>query len=207
MTSRFLLRDIPQFFSVVLHPLLMPLFGLFILFNSGTYFSFLPPEFKRSVFLIVGICTLAMPLIFIPFFLYRKIITNIEMNSAQERAVPLIITFALYLLAYYLMRSSAVPKALQIFLLGATLCVLANLFINLAWKISAHMIGLGGIVGLIISLSLTLHSNVIGYLVLFLFLSGLAGTARLLLNSHSPAQIYTGFAVGFSVMFFTLFIF
>jgi hypothetical protein len=69
------------------------------------------------------------------------------------------------------------------------------------------MIGLGGIVGLIISLSLTLHSNVIGYLMLFLLLSGLAATARLLLGSHSPAQIYTGFAVGFSVMFFTLFIF
>lgn len=207
MTSRFLFRDIPQLFSVVLHPLLMPVFGLFILFNSGTYFSFLPVEFKRSVFLIVGICTLAMPLIFIPFFLYRKIITNIEMSSSQERIVPLIITAGLYLLAYYLMKNPAVPKALQVFLLGASLCVLANLFITLTWKISAHMIGLGGIVGMIVSLSLILHSNVISYLMLFLILSGLAGTARLLLNSHTPAQVYTGFAVGFAIMFSALFIF
>lgn len=205
--SNFFFRDIPKALSVLLHPLLMPLFGLFILFHSGTYFSFFPPEFKRSVFLIVGICTLGIPLVFIPFFIHRKIISNIEMNSSQERVIPLAVTALLYYLAFYLMKNSAVPKVLQLFLLGSTFCVVANLLITIKWKISSHMIGLGGILGLIVAVSLLFHSNVTAYIILFIILSGLGGTSRLLLDSHSPSQVYGGFTLGLIIMIFTLFIF
>jgi hypothetical protein len=83
----------------------------------------------------------------------------------------------------------------------------ATLLITLKWKISAHMVGLGGIVGLIVSIDIFLHSNVLLYLILFLFLSGIAGTSRLLLNCHSPAQIYSGFWLGFMIMIATIIIF
>lgn len=207
MLAKFLFNHIPKFISCLLHPLLMPLVGLFILFNSGTYISFLPPEFKRSVFIIVGICTVGIPLVFIPFFLYRKVISNVQMSSSQERIIPLVVTTIMFYFSYYLMSSSSVPKTLQLFLLGSTICVGATLLITFKWKISAHMIGLGGIVGLIISISMFMHSNVLLYLILFIMLSGITGTARLLLNSHSPAQVYSGFGLGFIVMFITIFIF
>ncbi|HEX3008791.1 MAG TPA: hypothetical protein VHO90_14380 [Bacteroidales bacterium] len=207
MIAKAVFNRLPQLISCLLHPLLMPLYGLLILFNSGTYISFMPYEFKKSVFLIVGICTLGIPLVFIPFFLYRKVIANIQMNSQQERIGPLVVTTIMFYFSYFLMSSSAVPKTLQLFLLGSTICVAATLIITIKWKISAHMIGLGGVVGLIVSISLFMHSSVMSYLVLFLILSGMAGTSRLLLNSHSPAQIYTGFALGFFVMFITIFIF
>lgn len=205
--SNFLFRHLPKIVSYLLHPLMMPLFGIFILFNSGTYISFLPIEFKRSVFLIVGICTLGIPLVFIPFFFYRKMILNVEMNTTQERIVPLLITTVMFYFSYYLMSSSSIPRTIQVFLLGSTICVAVTLLITIKWKISAHMIGLGGIVGLIVSIAIFMHSNVMFYLVLFLFLSGLAGTSRLLLNSHSPAQVYAGFALGFSLMVSTIIIF
>lgn len=205
--SKLLFKGIPKIISVFFHPLLMPLVGLLILFNSGTYFSFFPPEFKRSVFLVVGICTLGIPLVFIPFYIYRNMIRNVEMNSSEERIIPLLITALMYYLAYYIMQNLSVPKALQMFLLGSTFCVAVTLLITLKWKISAHMIGLGGIVALIVAISLFFHSNLMIYLIAFIILSGITGTARLLLNSHSPAQVYTGFAVGFFVMIFTLFIF
>jgi hypothetical protein len=207
MIAKAVFNRLPQLISCLLHPLLMPLYGLLILFNSGTYLSFMPYEFKKSVFLIVGICTLGIPLVFIPFFLYRKVITNIQMNSHQERIGPLVVTTIMFYFSYFLMSSSAVPKTLQLFLLGSTICVAATLIITIKWKISAHMIGLGGVVGLIVSISLFMHSSVMSYLVLFLIFSGLTGTSRLLLNSHSPAQIYTGFALGLFVMLITIFIF
>ena len=190
-----------------MHPLLMPMVGLLILFNSGTYITFLPPEFKKSVFILVGICTLGVPLVFIPFFLYRKIISHVHMNSSQERIIPLALTTAMFYFSYYLLSSTSVPKILQLFLLGSTFCVAVTLLITLKWKISAHMIGIGGIVGLIVSISLIMYSNMLVFLMLFIALAGLTGTSRLLLNSHSPAQIYSGFAVGFLVMVLTLFIF
>lgn len=190
-----------------MHPLLMPLIGVLILFNSGTYVSFMPWEFKRSVFLLVAVCTLGIPVFFIPFFLYRRIIMNVQMDSEQERIVPLFFTAVAFFFAYYLLRGSSVPKVLQLFLLGSTFCVVFAFLITLKWKISAHMIGLGGIIGLIVAVSLYMHSNVMSYLILFIFLSGLTGTSRLLLGSHTPSQVYTGFSMGFVVMFCTIIIF
>lgn len=207
MLARILLKDIPKTVSYAMHPLLMPMFGILILFNSGTYISFLPFEFKRSVFLLVAICTLGIPLFFIPLFLYRRIILNIQMNSSQERIIPLVLTTISFFFAYYLLSGSSVPKALQVFLLGSTLCVAFTLVITLKWKISAHMIGLGGIVGLIVSLAVFMHSNVMAYLILFIFLSGITATSRLLLDSHTPAQVYSGFGLGFMVMFCTILFF
>lgn len=207
MVIKILLTHLPKFVSYLLHPLLMPLFGVFILFNSGTYISFLSPEFKQSVFIIVGICTLGIPLVFIPFYMYRKIISQVHMNSARERIIPLLVTTAMFYISYYLLSSTSVPKTLQLFLLGSTFCVAATLIITFKWKISAHMIGLGGIVGLIVSIEIFMHTNLMLYLILFLFLSGLAGTSRLLLNCHSPAQIYSGFWLGFLIMMATIIIF
>ncbi len=207
MLAKLLFNDIPKVISYLLHPLLMPLFGLFILFNSGTYISFFSPEFKRSVFLIVGICTLGIPMIFVPFFLYRKIISNIHMNFSHERLLPLVVTTIMFFLSYYLMSNSSVPKTLQMFLLGSTFCVTVTLLVTIKWKISAHMIGLGGIVGLIVSIAVFLHSDVLIYLFLFIIFAGITGTARLLLNSHSPAQVYSGFGLGFIIMVSTLFFF
>ncbi|NJK97451.1 MAG: hypothetical protein HC905_23360 [Bacteroidales bacterium] len=129
------------------------------------------------------------------------------MNSSQERVIPLAVTALLYYLAFYLMKNSAVPKVLQLFLLGSTFCVVANLLITIKWKISSHMIGLGGILGLIVAVSLLFHSNVTAYIILFIILSGLGGTSRLLLDSHSPSQVYGGFTLGLIIMIFTLFIF
>jgi hypothetical protein len=153
---------------------------------------------------MVGICTLGVPLVFIPIYFYRNVIKSVEMNESQERIIPLMVTAGLFYLAYHMLINSVVPRALQVFLLGATFSVIATLLITLKWKISAHMVGLGGIVGLIVSISIIFHSNVMAYLILFIILSGIVGTARLLLNSHSPAQVYTGFFLGFVIMVFTL---
>jgi membrane-associated phospholipid phosphatase len=40
-------------------------------------------------------------------------------------------------------------------------------------------------------------------LVASLLLSGLVGVARLQLNAHTPAQVYSGFLFGFTVVFLT----
>jgi membrane-associated phospholipid phosphatase len=36
-------------------------------------------------------------------------------------------------------------------------------------------------------------------LIIIIFVSGLVATARLKLNAHTPAQVYTGFLAGFII--------
>ena len=62
------------------------------------------------------------------------------------------------------------------------------------------MIGIGGMTGALIGISLSLHVDLQALILLFVFLSGLAGYARLKLKAHTQTQIYSGFVCGLLVM-------
>ncbi len=76
---------------------------------------------------------------------------------------------------------------------------------SLFTRISLHAIGWGGLTALVSYLSY-LHPGLSGLLAATVLLSGLAATARLKLNQHSPWQIYVGFALGFIVIWITFII-
>src|SRR5690606_34994874 len=121
--------------------------------------------------------------------------------TAKERRLPYLITVGFYFLTYYLLKNAQLPNIYLLMLLGATLSVMLSLIINLSWKISAHLVGMGGLVGGILGLSIRLGMNLIYPLAISILLTGLIGYARLRLSSHSPAQVYIGFLVGFLCLF------
>jgi hypothetical protein len=196
-----------QIISILFHPLLMPSLGFLILFNSSTYLAYLPLEYKKMIFLIVILCTMVIPLSLIPFFLYQKIIFSLQMSERRERYVPLILTFLFSLFCYYLLQRLQIPSAYQAFSLGCMISVMSAFIITSKWKISTHMIGNGGITGLIAYIIYYLHVNLEIYLIIIIFLAGLTGTARMILNAHKPSEIYSGFLVGFAVISVVMFVY
>jgi membrane-associated phospholipid phosphatase len=62
------------------------------------------------------------------------------------------------------------------------------------------MVGWGGLVGLILSLSLRFNTDLVLFLILAILFSGIVGFARLKLTAHSPMQVYMGFLIGFLIM-------
>lgn len=205
--SRFLYKRFPLFISYIFHPLLFPTLGVYIILNSGTYISLMPSEAKNIIMLLVGTCTFGLPLAFVPFFQYRKITSSIMMDQAQERTIPLLITASFYYLAFYLLRRMGVPAIIQAFILASSIAVTVTLLITSKWKISAHMIGIGGLLGLLVSLGALQDANIILFLMIAVLISGLTGFARLSLNSHTPLQVYAGFGIGFILTVTTMFLF
>jgi len=205
--SRFLYKRFPQLISYVFHPLLMPTLGVYIILNSGTYAAFMPPEAKNIILIVVLTCTFGLPLAFVPLFYYRKITKTIEMSQNQERTIPLLVTALFFYLSFYLLRKMGVPGLIQSFLLACAIAVCLNLFITSKWKISAHMIGIGGLMGLIISLSVLYSANMMLYLLIAVMISGFIGFARLSLNAHTPTQVYVGLGTGFLSMLLIMCIF
>jgi len=59
------------------------------------------------------------------------------------------------------------------------------------------MVGWGGLVGLISSLSVRFNTDLMLFLVIGLFLAGIAAYARLRLDAHKPVHVYSGFLVGY----------
>jgi hypothetical protein len=64
-------------------------------------------------------------------------------------------------------------------------------------------VGIGGVLGMVFGLML-LHGAQLRTLPLLLVLAGALGSARLLVTDHTPAQVYTGAALGFAGTFLCL---
>lgn len=192
--------------SYLLHPLLMPTIGYFILFNSNSYLSFTVPEKAiNAVYVLVFVNTFILPaLIF--YLLYKKgILGDLYIHNKNERTLPYSISIVIYGLSFYYINESGLPKIIPNFLLGATLAILFTLLVNLKWKISAHLVGFGGLMGAVFAAGIKFGLNVLPAMLLLSLLGGYLASARLRLGAHTPSQVYVGFLAGFLIE--SLFIF
>jgi membrane-associated phospholipid phosphatase len=183
--------------SYIAHPLFCPFLGLLVISNSGTYAADLDPRLSQFIYLSVFILTCLMPMAFLPLYTYTKIIKDLQISEFRERVIPLYITLAFFLIAYFMIRKLPVSQVYQRFLFSSCLSVLFVLAFTYFWKISAHMVGWGGLVGLISSLSIRFETDLMLFLILSILAAGIVAYSRLRLNAHKPLQVYTGFFVGY----------
>lgn len=182
----------------------MPTYGVLLMFNSGTYLSFFPNEAKMIIYLIVFIGTFLLPILLLPFFLYKKFVQKITLDTRKERIVPLIITVGAYYLSYFVIKQLPLLLIFNKFILAATFSVGITLIITLYWKISAHMIGIGGLLGCVIAMALKFSVDFRIIIMIAILISGLVGFSRLYLKAHNNLQVYSGFFIGLSVVFLVM---
>jgi len=186
--------------SVVFHPLFIPLYGLVIIFSAPTLFGYLPFNVKRILFLIILVDNVLLPLSLIPYLKYRNHITSWSMDNRKERMLPLFITTILYAASSYIIIRYPVPVFIKSFILGIFIISLALTAINLWWKISIHSAATGAITAMVLILSFKMYSPLLWPLMVVILGSGIILSARLKLNSHAPAEVWSGFFLGFISM-------
>jgi membrane-associated phospholipid phosphatase len=186
--------------SFILHPMLLPTYALVILFNLQVYFTVaIPLNAKWMIAILVFIITGLLPILLTVLMSKLGIIRSLHMSEREERIWPFITTALLYYLAYHLLKQLDLSPVFVRFMLGAFLAVAAGLVVSFFWKISIHMIGMGGLVGAFTGLSLRLMIDMPLLIVILILLSGLTGFARLKLSAHHPLQVLAGFIAGFGV--------
>ncbi|MCD4664520.1 MAG: hypothetical protein K8R68_04550 [Bacteroidales bacterium] len=194
-------EKIAKIISVLFHPLLIPSYTFLILFNLNSYISLIIPYSAKMLMIsMVFITTCLFPLLFVFMMKRRGIVKTLQMNTREERVYPFSVTAIFYFLAYHLLKQLQISDVYYIFLLGSALLVIIALLINFYWKISIHMISMGGMLGAFIGISFRLEIELITIIALSVLISGAVGFARLRLSSHEPIQIYTGFLSGVLVM-------
>ncbi len=199
-------KKIALFISVLFHPLLMPFLGLVIILKADTYISFIELRLMIKILLFIFILTVILPLSFLPFYLYARVVRKAEMNSTRERVIPYFLTFILFYIAHFIVKKLPLNDIYSLFLFAVSVSVLVMSIITYFWKISAHMVGVGGLNGLVISLSLRYGVNFMVIMIIVIILAGVTAYSRLILASHKPSQVYSGFALGFFIIsFFCLF--
>jgi hypothetical protein len=199
--NHFIFNILPSIISVIFHPIIMPLLGTYLLLFTDNPASFLTYESKNIVLYIVALCTFGLPLFLILLLNFKKINNVNFLSRRQDRIFPLIVASIIYYFNFHLLRKMGAPALIVIFHIATVFTLIVTLIINAFWKISTHMIGIGGITGIIFVLILFYRIDALFYLLLAIFFSGIIGFARLSLNAHTPAQIYTGFFGGFTIIF------
>lgn len=186
--------------SIVFHPLLMPLYGMAIIFLSPTLYGYLPFSVKRLLILIVLINNVILPLSLLPFFKFRNIITTWTIEDRKERFIPLMLTTLLYAATSYIIFNFPIPAFLKSFIFATFFTSLAVTIINFRWKLSIHSVSVGALTAMVLLLSVKMRTPLIEYLIPLILATGLVLTARLTLNLHNPSQVWMGYLTGFLVL-------
>jgi hypothetical protein len=187
-----------QFLSLAFHPVLMPTYALLLIFRESTYFAHtISDEIKYRLFSIIILNTLILPVLISYILVRRGWIKSLEMQRREERLFPYLSNLMLMLLSAYMIYMLHLPRVFFLLTLGAAAAIVIAIIINTKWKISIHMIGLGGLIGTLFGLSTFLLIDLRMTIIFFLLIAGLVGVARLTLAAHKPAQLYVGFFAGF----------
>lgn len=193
--------------TILFHPLLMPTIGLLLILNSGTYLSLLDPAAKKAVLFVMALGTLLFPLMMIPVLYYRNLITSLQDAQREERFLPYMIILILYVITYIYFVRLPLSHIIHAYVLSVAILLFVLMLITLKFRICAHTAALGGIVGLVFTLILKYETPLLGFMAMGILAAGLVGTARLFLGVQRSAEIYTGFLLGFAVVFMTLLIY
>lgn len=196
-------NTLAKIITYILNPLIMPFVGvLFLLYFDEYYYLQTNPTQKLYILGFIFLVTFLLP--FCAALLLKNMgqIGSLEMYNKEERKLPILVTAFIYTALFFMIARYNGFDRIRIFLLATTITLILAGFITSYYKISLHMLGIGGIVGLVAYMCTYSLFNLMPLLVFSVLFSGLVGVARIRLKAHTPAQVYGGFAFGFAVVFF-----
>ena len=189
--------------SIVFTPFSIPFLAFLVLFLFS-YLRIMPILYKGIVLGIVYCFTILTPTITI--FLFRKIngFARQELSERKKRYPPILLTIISYVFCLLMMRKLNIPWYMTGIIFVSLVISIICILVNLKWKLSEHMAGMGGIIGGLVSFSALFSYNPVVWLCLFILIAGILGSARIVLGHHTLGEVLSGFVVGLVCSFLIL---
>lgn len=193
-----LLRWLASLLSYLFHPVFIPVYLVyFFLFIEPFLFVGIIPQQKVLTLIQSFLMYTFFPLVSILLLKALKFIPSIKLKERRDRIIPFIICNIWYFWIWYVWRNlPQVSPEMVIFAMGVFLASSIGLLFNIYMKISMHGIALGTAVSFLCMVALQYGLGWGGYIAIALLITGLVGTARLLLSDHTAQEVYWGLAVG-----------
>ncbi len=195
MENRTLIQ-IAKLISTLFMPLYAPLWvfiGLFLF----SYLSLLPWSYKLFVLILVYLFTILIPTSGISIFRTFKKWTHLELSHREHRHMPYIITLLSYATCLTIMTKLNTAMFFRGVVMAGLIAQIICITINAWWKVSTHMVGIGGLVGALNAFSILFLYNPVWPFCTLLLISGALGSSRIILRQHSLAQVLVGFGIGY----------
>jgi len=181
--------------SYVFHPLLASFIGSFL-------FLFLSPKhfIKQQEYIILAVIffsTYILPVFLLSLLKKMKMIDSYHLRSIEERKFPMMFFIVLSFMIGKMLLNIKIIDLLAYSFFGITAALgITYLLFSLKIKASLHTLGLGGVLGFVIIMSVEYQMNFNLIITILIVLSGLVAVSRLQLNAHQPKEVYIGFLTG-----------
>lgn len=192
---------VARFVSGVMVPFLMPLYVVGFAFWGNTIFSLITTAQKWRIAGMVALVAVLIPM-FVVWVLYAfRIIKDPGLNNRGERIIPMLATIICYIASAYMLSDVVGAYLLRLMLVAGVGCLSVAFAVTFFWKISLHMVGVGGLLAMLLSINLMGLGDMLNAMVAMIALAGVLASSRLYLGRHTPMQVLCGFLVGFGAAF------
>lgn len=189
-----------KFVSIIFHPVLLPTLGFLLLFVSGFYDSMLTTDAKRFILLVIFFSTATLPMLAIVIISLNSKF-DVLMPNSRERIIPLLFTSVFYYIGFILLGRIHFIPMFKLYMIASVFLIVALLLISFKWNISIHMAATGALTATFFALSFRGGVNPVNAILIMVLVSGLVGTARLVLNKNSLLQVAAGYVLGFIILY------
>lgn len=195
-----------QAVSWALHPFVLPLYLVLLLF-SQTAFALFSPALKSYLAGSILLYGMLLPMMAIMLLRHRGMLPDLRIEGQRERVLPLMIGAICYMLCAVTIGRIDSALFLRKFMVAAGCCEVMCALVTPRWKISLHLTGMGAATALLVVMNLLAIPRMLLPLLATIVAAGVLASARLYLGRHTPLQVAAGFAGGFAVTLLALFFF
>ncbi|MFT5736806.1 MAG: hypothetical protein ACJAU2_001753 [Maribacter sp.] len=181
--------------AYLFHPIFIPVGGTIAYFLITPKHT--PIEVQAGNVLPIFILTVIIPIITYLILKNIGVVRTMSMTTITERKYPVAIqTILLLMMLYKVIPNNYIVELYFYFvgLAGASFTCLMLLFFNV--KVSLHLVGVGGLLMYLITLSVHFETNIIIAISLFICIIGLVASSRLDLKAHTKPELIIGLCIG-----------
>lgn len=194
-TESLFLTKTARIVSGIFSPFIIPFLAFMLLF-AFTYLHAMPKAYKIIVLSVVACFTIVMPVLTI--FIFRRIngLASEDLSDRKKRYIPYFLTITSYIFCVLMMYRLKMPFYMISIIWVSLLIMIIFTIVNIKWKLSEHMGGMGALIGGIVSFSALIGYNPVWWLCIIILVTGIVGSARIILDRNTLIEVLTGFTIG-----------
>jgi len=184
-----------KYISYFFHPINFSIIGAILYFLFVPKYIYKPQEYLLLSIIIIG--TYIFPLILVFLMKQTGMIQSYQMDTIEERKFPTLLLIAISIFIGNWLYESTLVNLLALSYFAYGLClILIYIAYYFKFKISVHMVAIGGLIGFLLYFSYYYKINLIYLLASLFILSGIIATARLKLKAHTFSEVLVGLFLG-----------
>lgn len=184
-----------KFISYVFHPLLFSFIGSFF------YLLLTPKHIAKQqeyiILIVIFISTYILPIFLLTLLKKMDLIKSYHLDTIEERKFPILFFVILSFMIGKMLLNVQIVDLLAYSFFGIALALsFTYLLFYTKIKTSLHTLGMGGIIGFVIIMSIEYQLNFNLIIAVLFILTGLIAVSRLKLKAHLAKEVYIGFFLG-----------